>query len=156
MAKLGMMIVAWVGKQLPVVSGTGVITGEGLFKGLTMGVVLLVAVGVGLLSCVCCIRSAPANWKCTRDKRTRGCRAAKLHDFERTEIINHVKERTWSLSWYAGDQLVQLMVMLNARCCQDTLVQFLRRIAIMSENQTMCGGDNRVWGEFFRLGYMWR
>ena len=99
--------------------------------------------------CAQCIRSALANWKCTRDKRTRGCRAAMLHDFERTEIINHVKERTWILSWYAGDQLVQLMVMLNARCCQDTLVQFLRRIAIMSENQTMCSGDNRIWGEFF-------
>ena len=39
--------------------------------------------------------------------------------------------------------------MLNAQCCRDTLVQLLRRIAIMSENQTMCSGDDRVWSEFF-------
>ena len=32
--------------------------------------------------CVCCIRSAPANWKCTRDKRTRGCTTAKWYHFE--------------------------------------------------------------------------
>ena len=52
MTKMGMMIVvAWAGKQLLVVSGTGVITGEDLFEGhsWTMGVVLLVTVGVGLL-----------------------------------------------------------------------------------------------------------
>ena len=38
--------------------------------------------------------------------------------------------------------------MLNARCGRDTLVQFLRRIAIISENETRCG-DYRVWCEFF-------
>ena len=67
MTKLGMMIVGvWTGEQLLVVSGTGVIIGEDLFEGhsWTMGVVLLVTVGVGLLSCVCCIRSAPTNWRC--------------------------------------------------------------------------------------------
>ena len=64
LTKLGMMIVdAWAGGQLPVVSGTGVTIGEDLFEGhsWTMGVVLLVTVGVGLHSCVCCIQSAPAN-----------------------------------------------------------------------------------------------
>ena len=33
--------------------------------------------------CVCCIRTAPANWKCTCDRRTSGCMAAKRHDFEK-------------------------------------------------------------------------
>ena len=86
MTKMGMMVVgAWAGEQLLVVSGAGVITGEDLFVGhsWTMGVVLLVTVGVGLLCCVCCIRSAPVNWKCTREKRTRGCTAAKRHDLEK-------------------------------------------------------------------------
>ena len=49
------------------------------------GVVLLTAVGVGLLCCVCCVRSALVNWKCTSDKKTRGCKTAKRYDFE-----NHV------------------------------------------------------------------
>ena len=39
--------------------------------------------------------------------------------------------------------------MLNARYGRDTLVQLLRHIAIMSENQTRCCGDDRVGGEFF-------
>ena len=56
--KMGMMIVgAWAGEQLPVVLGVGVIIGEDLFEGhcWTMGVVLLVTVGVGLLSFVCAV-----------------------------------------------------------------------------------------------------
>ena len=84
MTKMGLMIVgAWAGEQLLVVAGTGVIIGEDLIEGLcwTMGVLLLVTVGVGLLRCVCCIRSAPANWKCACDKRTRGCTAAKRQIF---------------------------------------------------------------------------
>ena len=65
------------------VSGTGVTIGEDLFEGHSwkMGVVLLV--GMGLLGWVCCIRSAPANWNCTCDKRTRGCTGAKRHGFEK-------------------------------------------------------------------------
>ena len=65
----------------------------------------------------------------------------------RNDIITHVREKTWSLSWYSRDQLWQLMEMLNARSCRDTLV--LRRIAIMGENQTRCSGDDRVQSEFF-------
>ena len=60
MTKMGMMIVgAWAGEQLLVVSGTGVIIGEDLIEGhsWTMGVVLLVTVGVGLLGCVCALYS---------------------------------------------------------------------------------------------------
>ena len=67
----------------------------------------------------------------------------------RNEIINHAKERTWSLSWYSGDEQEQLIEMLNARYGRDSLVQLLRRIAIMSENQARCSGDDRVWSEFF-------
>ena len=54
----------------------------------------------------------------------------------RNDTINHAKERTWSLSWLSGDQLEQLVEMLNARYGRDTRVKLLRRIAIMSENQT--------------------
>ena len=78
MTKMRMLIVrAWVGEQSPVVSGTGVTIGELLLKGhsWTTCVVLLITVGAGLLSCVCCIRSAPANWKC------RSGTTAKRHDF---------------------------------------------------------------------------
>ena len=56
MTKMGMMIVgAWAGEKLLVVSGTGVIIVEDLFEGhrWTVGVVLPVTVGVGLPSCVC-------------------------------------------------------------------------------------------------------
>ena len=82
---------AWAGEQLQVVSGTGLTTGEDLFEGhsWTTGVVLLITVGVGLLTCVCCIRSAPANGKCTSDKRTRGCTTAKRHDFEKHAKRDH-------------------------------------------------------------------
>ena len=86
-----MILGAWAGEQLPVVSGTGVIIGEDLFEShsWTTGVVLLITVGVGLLSCVCCIQSAPANGKCTSDKRTRGCTTAKRHDFEKHAKRDH-------------------------------------------------------------------
>ena len=67
----------------------------------------------------------------------------------RAEIINHVKEKSRGLSWYSGDQLWQLMLMLNARYCRDALVHLLRRIAIMSEDQTMSSCEYRVDCEFF-------
>ena len=50
MTKMGLMIVvAWVGEQLPVDSGTRLIIGEDLLEGhsWTTGVVLLITVGVG-------------------------------------------------------------------------------------------------------------
>ena len=46
-------------------------------------------------------------------------------------------------SWYFGDQLWQLMV-LDTQSFRETLVQFSRRIAIMSEDQTMCSCNYRV------------
>ena len=39
--------------------------------------------------------------------------------------------------------------MLSTRYCRDTLVQFLRRIAIMSEDRNMCNCEYRVDSEFF-------
>ena len=52
-----MIVGAWVREQLPVFSGTGVTNGEDLIvvHSWTMGVVLLVTVGVGLLSCACAV-----------------------------------------------------------------------------------------------------
>ena len=70
----------------------------------------------------------------------------------RIKIINHAKEKTWSLSWYSGRHLGQLME-LNAQYDQDTLVQFLQHVTSTNENQTWCSCDDRVWGEFFRFGY---
>ena len=52
--KMGMLFAgAWAGEQLLAVSGTALIFGENLIEGQswTMGAVLLVTVGVGLLSC---------------------------------------------------------------------------------------------------------
>ena len=55
-----------------------------------------------------------ANWK-NCDRRTRGCNAAKPHDFEKHASQDHQprereRERTWSLSRYSGCELGQLMV----------------------------------------------
>ena len=58
MTMMGKLIAgAWAGEQLPVVSGTEVIIGEDLIDGQswTIGVVLLVTVGVVLLSCACIV-----------------------------------------------------------------------------------------------------
>ena len=58
MTEVGMMIVgAWAGEQLSVGSGTREIIGEELIDShsWTIGVVLLITVGVGLLRCVCAV-----------------------------------------------------------------------------------------------------
>ena len=70
---------------------------------------------------------------------------------QQPSVINHAKERTWSLSWYSGDQLWQLME-LNALCGRNALVQFLQHVANTNENQTGCNCDECVWGKFFDLG----
>ena len=83
MTKMGMMIVgAWAGEQLLVVSGTGVIIGKDLIEGhsWTMGVVLLVTVGVGLLGCVCAVFDPHLLTGKVHVTRTRGQKAAKRHD----------------------------------------------------------------------------
>ena len=140
-----------------VAGGTGVTTREDLFKGhsWTTGVALLITVGVGLLSCVCAVfdpHLPTGSVQVTREPEVARQPNGMTLESMRTKIINHGKERTWSLSGYSGDQLWQvwqLMEMLNARYCRATLVQLLRRIAIMSENPAMSSGDDRVWGEFF-------
>ena len=56
--KMRLLIVgAWAGEDLPVVSGTGLTIGEDLLKGhsWTTGGVLLITVGVGLLGCGCAV-----------------------------------------------------------------------------------------------------
>ena len=68
----------------------------------------------------------------------------------RADDIDHVKERTWILSWYSGDQLWQLM-MLNTRSFCGKLVQFLRHIATMSEDQAKCICNSRVCCEFVQV-----
>ena len=149
-----MIVGPWAGAQLPVDSGTGVIIGKDLFEGhsWTTGVVLLITVGVGLLGCVCAVFNPhlpTGSVQVTREPEVARQPSGMTLISMQNEIINHVSEKTWSLSWYSGDQLWQLTEMLNARYCRDTLVQLLRHIAIMSENQTRCSGDDRVQSEFF-------
>ena len=123
---------AWAGKQLPAVSGTGVMIGEDLIESQswTIGVVLLVTVGMVLLSCACIVRYSflPTGKTATREPEVARQPSCVTPRSMRAEIINHVKER------------------------QDSLVQFLRRIATMSEDQVKCIHTSRVCGEFFRLG----
>ena len=92
---------------------------EDLFEGhsWTMGVVLLVTVGVALLSCACAVfdpHLPTGNVHVTREPEVARQPSGMTLRSTRAEIINYVKERTWSLSLYSGDQLGQLMVMLNA------------------------------------------
>ena len=135
--KMEMMFTgAWAGKQLPAVSGTGVIIGEDLIEGQswTIGVVLLVTVGVVLLSGACIVHYShlPTGRTVTREPEVARQPSCMTPRNMRAEIINHVKER------------------------QESLVQFLRRIATMSEDQVKCIYNSRVCGEFFRLGYRLR
>ena len=146
---------AWAGEQLLVVSGTGDIIGEDLIEGQswTIGVVLLVPVGVVLLSCASTVHSShlPTEGHVTREPEVAREPSCVTPRSMQADIINRMRVRTWNLSWDSGDQLWQLMVLL-ARYCRDTLLQFLRHIAIMSEDQTMCSCNHRVCSGFFQLG----
>ena len=96
MTKMGKMIVeAWAGEQFLVVSGTGVIIGEDLLEGhsWTMGVVLLVTVGVGLLSCVCAVfdpHLPTGNVHVTREPEVASQPSGMTSRSMRNEIINHL------------------------------------------------------------------
>ena len=153
MTKMRVLIVgACAVEQLPEASGTEVAFGVDLLKGHSWTAGCLITVGAGLLSCVYAVYDAhlpTGNVQVTREPELARQPRGMTLDSMRTKIINHAKERTWSLSWCSGDQLWQLIEMLNAQCCRDTLAQLLRRIVIMSETQTMCSGDDRVWFEFF-------
>ena len=105
MTKMGMMMVeAWAGEQLLVVLGTGVIIGEHLFEGhsWTKGVVLLITVWSGTAQLYVCAVFDPhlptGNVHVTREPEVaRQPRGMTLRSM-RNAIINHAKERTWSLS----------------------------------------------------------
>ena len=139
---------AWVGEQLTVVSGTEVLIGEDLTEGQswTISVVLLVRVGVVLLSCACAVfdpHLPTGSVHVTREKAIEKQRRCMSPRTKQDDDLDHVNERTWVLSWYFGDQLSQLMV-LNTRSLCGKLAQFLRHIAIMSENQTNVCCNSRV------------
>ena len=77
------------------VSGTGVIIGEDLLEGRswTMGVVLLVTVGVGLLSCVCAVfdpHLPTGNVHVTREPEVAWQPSGMTLRSTRNEIINHL------------------------------------------------------------------
>ena len=109
--KMGMLFArAWAGERLLVVSGTEMLNGEDLIVGQswTVGVVLLVAVGVVLLSCACnvCDPHLPTgNVHVTREPEAAKQLSCMSPRTMRDEDIDHAKERTWILSWYSGDQL---------------------------------------------------
>ena len=100
--KMCMMIAgAWAGEQLHVISGSGVIIGEDLREGQgwLIGVVLLVTLGVILLSCACTVHSShlPTGRTVTREPEVARHWSCMTPRSMRPEIINHVKEKTWSL-----------------------------------------------------------
>ena len=102
----------------------------------TMGVVLLITVGVVLLYCVFAVivsHMPTGNVLVTAIAKQRGCLILRTMQDDDLDHLN-VTARTWILSWYSGDQLRQLM-MSNTRSLCGKLVQFLRHIVIMSENQ---------------------
>ena len=101
-----------------------------------MGVVLLITVGVVLLCCVFAVivsHLPTGNVHVTAIAKQRGCLILRTMQDDDLDHLN-VTERTWILSWYSGDQLRQLM-MSNTRSLCGKLVQFLRHVVIMSENQ---------------------
>ncbi len=142
MTTMGTLIAgAWAGKQLLVVSGTGVIIGENLSEGQSwmIGVGLLVTVGVY------CMLFTPANWKKCH-KRTRGCISAGLHDFEKFASWNHQpREREVGVS----HGILESSCGSSWWCWVHGIVEVrwyssLWRNAIMSEDQTVCSCDHRV------------
>ena len=141
-----MIVGAWAGEQLPVVSGTEVVIGEDLFEGQnwTMGVVLLVTVGVVLLSCACIVcDSHLRTGNVTREPEVAKQLSCMSPRSMRAHDIDHVKERTWILSRYSGGQLLQLMMLNTRSFCEN-----LRHIATMSEDQAKCICNSRVCCEF--------
>ncbi len=89
------------GEQLPVVSGTEVIIGEDLIDGQswTIGVVLLVTVGVVLLSCACivCYPHVPTGRIVTRKPEVARQPSCMTLRSVRAETINHKREIVESL-----------------------------------------------------------
>ena len=91
------------GEQLLAISSTGVTIGEDLFEGQswTMGVVLLVTVGVGLLRCVCAVfdpHLPTGNVHVTREPEVAMQPSRMTLRSMRAKIINHVRENVESLT----------------------------------------------------------
>ena len=76
----------------------------------------LVTVGVVLLTCACfvCYSHLPTEGNVTREREVAKQLSCMSPRSMQADDIDHVKERTWILSWCSGDQLWQLM-MLNTR-----------------------------------------
>ena len=132
---------AWAREQLPGVSGTEILIGKDLIEGQswTLSVVLLITVGVVLLSCVFAVivsHLPTGNVHVTREPAiAKQCSVSpRVVQDDDLDHLN-VTDSTWIISWNSEDQLWQLVVS-NTRSLCGKLVQFLRYIAIMSENQT--------------------
>ena len=141
--KMGMLFAGE--EQLPVVSSTEVIIGEDLSEchSWKKGVVLLVTVGVVLLSCARAVFLIHTCVHVTREPAIAKQRSCMSSRTMQNDVLDHVNERTWILSWYSGDQLWQLMV-LNTRSLCGKLVQFLRHVASTNENPTDVCPQSRV------------
>ena len=107
---------AWVGEQLPVVSGTEILVGEDLIEGQswTLGVVLFITVGVVLLSCVFAVivsHLSIGNPHATREPAIAEQCSMSPRAMQDDDLHHlNVTESTWILKWYSGDQLWQLVV----------------------------------------------
>ena len=98
MTKMGMIVEAWAGEQLPMVSGTGLTIGEDLFEShsWTTGVVSLITVGVGLLSCVCAVFNPhlpKGSVQVTREPEVTRQPSGLTMRSMRNEIIHHLREK---------------------------------------------------------------
>ena len=126
---------------MPLVSGTGATIEEGWL----MDVVLLVTVGVVLLSCagtVFVFHPPTGNAHMMREPLITKQESCLTLRSMRAETINHRRENVESLTVFcrsatAADGVIDGTV-------GDTLVQFLRCISIMGEDQTMFRGNYRV------------
>ena len=94
--KMDMMIVgAWAGEPLLVISGTGVTTGNDLFLSWTKGVVLLGTVGVVLLICAGIVRCGPlpTGRTVTGEPEVATQPSRMILRSMRAKTINHARER---------------------------------------------------------------
>ena len=102
-AKIDMLFAgAWAGEQLPVLSGTEVLIGEDLIEGQTwtMGVVLLVTVGVVLLGCACAVfdpHLPTGNVHVTREPAFAKQWSSVSPRAMQEDDLDHVNERKWIL-----------------------------------------------------------
>ena len=134
---------ALAGGQLLVVSRTELLTGEDLIEvqSWTMGVVLIITVGVVLLSCACAVfdpHQPSGNVHVTREPtiaKQWSCMSPRAMQEKGRGFSHGILEISWDSCWC-----------LTRGVLCGKLVQFLRHIAIMSENQTNVSCNSRVGG----------